>query len=175
VENINKLVERAQKGDDKAFLELFQKYEVDIYRTAYVFMKNKEDALDVVQETAYKSFKKIATLKNPAYFKTWLIKIAMSTATDMLRKQKKVVQLNSVHTEWVAAQTEDVSLSLTLKDLLEVLSEEEKQVILLKYYYDHTFNEISKIVEHPLGTVKSILYRALGKLRKQEKGVDING
>lgn len=173
VKSIVALVKAAQKGDDKAFLEIFEKYEIDIYRTAYVFLKNKEDALDVVQETAYRSFKNISTLNSPQYFKTWLVKIAMSCATDLLRKQKKVVQLKPDYTEWIGTDDEDISLTLTLKDLLESLTEEEKHIVLLKYYYDHTFIEISEILEVPLGTVKSNLYRALDKLRKRGKDVGI--
>ncbi|MHC0036387.1 sigma-70 family RNA polymerase sigma factor [Pseudoneobacillus sp. C159] len=173
--NTVELVKAAQGGDDAAFLELFQRYEVDIYRTAYVFLKNKEDALDVVQETAYRSFKHIGTLNHPPFFKTWLIKIAMSCATDLLRKQKKVIYLKPDYTEWLGAQDEDLSLSITLKDLVEMLTDEEKHIVLLKYYYSHTFSEIAEILEIPLGTVKSIVYRSLDKLRKQGKGVGIRG
>ncbi|WP_019420321.1 sigma factor [Paenibacillus sp. OSY-SE] len=50
--NTDKLVRKAQKGDDKAYAMLFQEYEEMIYRTAYMYVKNEEDALDVVQETA---------------------------------------------------------------------------------------------------------------------------
>ena len=79
---IIRLVKKAQKGNDKAFLKLFQKYEEDIYRMAYVYVKNENDALDVVQEVAYRSFKKIDTLKNPEYLKTWLIKIAINCSLN---------------------------------------------------------------------------------------------
>ena len=77
VVEINRLVKKAQKGDDRAFIKLFQRYEADIYRMAYVYVKNESDALDVVQEVAYRAFKKIETLKDPDYFKTWLIKITI--------------------------------------------------------------------------------------------------
>lgn len=56
---------------------------------AYVYVKNRDDALDVVQEVAYQSFKKIDTLKNPEYFKTWLMKITMNCATNQVKKNKK--------------------------------------------------------------------------------------
>lgn len=52
-------------------------------------MKNQDDTLDVVQEVAYRSFKKIDTLKNPEYFKTWLIKITINCAIELVRKNKK--------------------------------------------------------------------------------------
>lgn len=166
-------MKKAQKGDDKAFLTLFQHYEEDIYRIAYVYVKNQNDALDIVQETAYKSFSQIQILKNPEYFKTWLIRITINCAVDLLRKQKKVVHLKPEYTEFISSSDKDISLQLTLKDLIEELNENEKSVVLLKYYYNHTFIEISKILEVPIGTVKTILYRSLEKLRMHVKKEDI--
>ncbi|BAK16228.1 DNA-directed RNA polymerase specialized sigma subunit, sigma24 homolog [Solibacillus silvestris StLB046] len=86
--NIGRLVKKAQKGNDKAYLELFQKYEADIYRMAYVYVKNKNDALDVVQEVAYQSFKNISTLNKPEYFKTWLMKITINCSLTVINKNK---------------------------------------------------------------------------------------
>ncbi|GIN71888.1 DNA-directed RNA polymerase sigma-70 factor [Bacillus sp. J14TS2] len=172
---INQLVKKAQKGDEKAYLTLFQHYQVDIYRIAYVYVKNQEDALDIVQETAYKSFSKIKTLKNPEYFKTWVIRIAMNTAISHLRKGKKIVHLNPEYADMFAADEKDVSLQMTLKDLIESLNENEKSVVLLKFYVEHTISEIADVLDMPLGTVKTILYRSLDKLRKQVKREDIYG
>ena len=173
VNDIIDLIYKAQKGDEEAFLTLFQEYEKDIYRMAYLFVKNKDDALDVVQETAYRSFTKLGTLKNPEFFKTWLIKIAKSCATDLLRKKKKIIHLNPEQTDLIDSHDHDLPLSLTLKDLLETLNEREKSIILLKFYYGYTLNEIAEIEESPLGTVKSVLYRTLEKLQKQVRRVDM--
>lgn len=82
-------------------------------------MKNSDDALDVVQETAYKSFTQIKTLKNPEYFKTWLIRIAINISLDFLKKQKKIVYLNTEHTESLSSNPEDASLQITLESLME--------------------------------------------------------
>jgi len=173
VSYINKIVKKAQKGDEEAFLTLFQEYENDIYRIAFLYVKNKDDALDVVQETACRSFKKINTLKKPAVFKTWLIKIATSCATDMLRRKNKVVHLNPEYTDVPDSSGKDLPLSLSLQDLLGTLHESEKSIILWKYYYGYTLKEISKIEGTPLGTVKSVLYRSLARLRKQVRRADM--
>lgn len=170
---IIELVYKAQKGQEEAFLTLFQAYEIDIYRMAYLYVKNKDDALDVVQETAYRSFKKISTLKNPEFFKTWLIKIAKSYATDVLRRQKKVIYLNPENTDFIDSDDQDLPLALSLQDLLETLNEGEKSIIIWRFYYGYTLKEISEIEGSPLGTVKSVLYRALAKLRKQVRRVDM--
>jgi len=140
---------------------------------AYVYVKNKDDALDVVQEVAYQSFKKINTLKTPEYFKTWLMKITMNCATNVVRKNKKVVHIKPEYEEFIGTENEDISLSISLRALIEALEEDEKSIVLLRFYQNYTFKEISEVLEIPLGTAKSVLYRAMDKLRKQFKEGDI--
>ncbi|WP_309252370.1 sigma-70 family RNA polymerase sigma factor [Paenibacillus spongiae] len=170
------MVRRAQQGDETAYIALFQQFEADIYRTAYVYVKSQEDALDVVQETAYRSYKSIATVAQPQYFKTWLIKIAISCAIDLLRRRKKVVRLKQEHYEAIAhGEHEDIPLSLSLKSLIDALDEEEKNVIMLRFYYDYTIRETAEMLDIPLGTAKTLLYRALKKLRIRAEEEDVNG
>lgn len=140
---------------------------------AYVYVKNKEDALDIVQEVAYRSFKKIHTLQKPEFFKTWLIKIAISCAIDCLRKNKNVVQLKPDYEGYIASNVEDIPLSLFLHQLLDELNEDEKSIVILKFYEGYSFKEIADMLNIPLGTSKSILYRSLDKLRIQAKGAGI--
>lgn len=168
------LVKEAQKGNDKAFLQLFQEYENDIYRTAFVYVKNQEDALDVVQETAYRAFKSIKDLREPKYLKTWIIKIAISCSIDLLRKQKNVIELKPEIERVISNKAEkDIPLSMTLEDLIELLNEHEKKVIILRYYFDFTIKEVAETLKIPLGTAKTILYRGLNKLRKELNGEEI--
>ena len=173
--NVKRLVKKAQKGDDKAYLMLFQHYETDIYRMAYVYVKNKEDALDLVQEVAYQSFKKIGTLKKAEYFKTWLMKITINCALNLLNKNKKVIPLNPEFDVLIGEEDKDIALTLSLHTLIDTLKEDEKSIILMKYYDDRTLKEISEILDIPLGTVKSVLYRALDKLRQNLKEVSNYG
>ncbi|NHM34064.1 sigma-70 family RNA polymerase sigma factor [Neobacillus terrae] len=162
------LVKKAQKGNDKAFLALFQEYEQDIYRMAFVYVKNQDDALDVVQETAYFSFKSIKSLKEPKYCKTWLIKIAISCSLNLLRKHKKIVQFKpELEGDISGDVNEDIDLEMTVRDLIEQLNVDEKSVIILRFYEELTFKEISETLDIPLGTSKTVLYRALDKLRKK--------
>ncbi|WP_338030730.1 sigma-70 family RNA polymerase sigma factor [Cytobacillus citreus] len=166
-------MKKAQKGNDKAFLKIFQQYEEDIYRMAFLYVKNQVDALDVVQEVAYQSFKKIHTLKKPEYFKTWLMKITINCAVNIVKKNIKVIQLIPEFEEFVGLDDEDIPLSLTLQNLIDTLQEDEKSIVLLRFYQNFTFKEISEVLEIPLGTAKSVLYRALDKLRKEFKEADI--
>lgn len=129
--------------------------------------------MDVVQEVAYLSFKNIHTLKNPEHFKTWLIKIAITCSINLIKKNQKVIQLKPEDEEFIGLEDEDVSLSITLQELLEQLNEDEKSVVILKFYEGYSFKEIADLLNIPLGTAKSVLYRALNKLRKNLKEADI--
>lgn len=168
---VEDLLKKAQDGNEKAFLELFSKYENQMYRIAFLHVKNENDALDVMQEVAYRTFKNIKTVKNAEYFKTWLTRITMNCAVDHIRKNSKIIQLETDYLEEAGEVSEsyerEVLLRADLEELLEVLDSEEKNLILLKYYYEYSFQEISEILKRPLGTVKSILYRALKKLREE--------
>ncbi|MFD2672964.1 sigma-70 family RNA polymerase sigma factor [Marinicrinis sediminis] len=174
------LIKSAQQGNRNDYLKLFKQYENDIYRIAFMYVKNQEDALDVVQETAYRSFKSITSLKEPKHFKTWLIKITISCSIDLLRQSKKVAPLIAETQKMVEQQKwieekdgRDIPRSLWLRDLIDTLNETEKSIILLRYYEDCTIKEIKGILNIPLGTVKTILYRALKRLRNQVKEEDM--
>jgi RNA polymerase sigma-70 factor (ECF subfamily) len=159
------LVKKAQQGDETAYLALFQQYEEMMYRIAFVYVKNQEDALDIVQEAAYRSFKSIKSLREPRYFKTWVTKITMSCSINLLQKRRKVVPLKPEQLDFFHSMDEDLPLSITLKDVLEKLDVNEKSVVLLRFYQDYTLKDIAQMLELPLGTTKTILYRALEKLR----------
>jgi len=175
---VEELLRKAQRGDEKAFLELFSMYENQMYRIAFLHVKNEADALDVMQEVAYRMFKNIRTLKNTEYFKTWLTRITMNCAVDHIRKNNKVVQIGTEYLENVEEISEsyekEVLANATLEELLAALDSEEKNVILLKYYYEYSFQEMSEILKRPLGTVKSVLYRALKKLKEKAKEVHLD-
>ena len=175
---MEELLQKAQRGDEKAFLELFSMYENQMYRIAFLYVKNEVDALDIMQEVAYRMFKNIKTLQNVEYFKTWLTRITMNCAVDHIRKNSKVVQIGTEYLENVEEISEscekEVLLGASLTELMTALEPEEKSVILLKYYYEYSFQEMSELLKRPLGTVKSVLYRALKKLKEKAKEVHLD-
>ena len=116
---------RAKAGDTDAFQALIHEEKEKLYKMAFVYMQNEHDALEVFQETVYKSFKSIATLKNNEYFSTWLTRILINTALDLLRKKKKVVSLSnevleSMGTAWQFKSEEQLDL-LNALDKIEFL------------------------------------------------------
>ena len=90
-----KLVVRAKKGDAEAFQALIHEEKEKLYKMAYVYMQNEDDALEVFQETVYKAFKSIATLKNNDYFSTWVTRILINAAIALLKKKQKIVPLSN--------------------------------------------------------------------------------
>lgn len=161
----------AAKGDTGAFEKLITAHEQRMYRMAYLYVKNRDDALDVVQEAVCKAFRGIRRLKNPEYVTSWLIRITMNCAVDMIRRQGRETACPAEDIE-AAVQPEEpaderILERVTLDDMMNVLNADEKRLIMLKYYCEMTFSEMSEELKMPLGSVKTALYRALNKLRKE--------
>lgn len=172
VKKIKNIVRKAQRGNLEAFLELFETYKDQLYRTAFFYTRHKEDALDVIQETAYRAFKNIHTLKHAKYVKTWMIRIIINCSIDLLESKKKIIPIESEFLESMAYENEDLPLSITLEQLMDVLHEKEKSVIILKCYHGYIFKEIAEMLGLPLGTVKSYYYRSLKKLKNHAERTD---
>ena len=172
MENIN-VVKKAIKGNEKAFELLLKQESSKLYRTAYLYVGNKEDALDVVQETVYKAYKSIGSLKSPEYFSTWIIKILIRTAYRILEKNKKLITidyefLNNLQDHKVI----EIHQKIDLANALNVLRENDKTAIILFYYHGLPIHIIAQMMDKPEGTVKSYLRRAKMELKKILGGED---
>ncbi|MGE7114486.1 sigma-70 family RNA polymerase sigma factor [Lysinibacillus sp. NPDC047702] len=160
------LVQRAKKGDAEAFAQLFSQFEIDLYKMAYVYVGNEVDALDVVQEVAYRSFKYIHSLQSSIHIKTWLIRITINCATDLLKKRGQFLPYEMDELEKGEEPHEKLPQKWVMEDIITRLSKEEKDVILLRFYNDYTLSQVSQTLQLKLGTTKTILYRALKKLKQ---------
>ncbi|QDP39460.1 sigma-70 family RNA polymerase sigma factor [Radiobacillus deserti] len=163
---------KAKRGDKEAFIEVFNLYKEQLYRTAFLYTKNKEDSLDVMQETAYRAFRNISNLKNPKYFKTWIVRITINCALNVVKSKNKVVDIDEGYLESLTYTNEDIHLKISIDHLLSLLKPNEKSVIILKFYFDYTFKEISETLELPIGTIKSIYYRSIDKLQSKAERRD---
>lgn len=151
---------KAIAGDEAAFLALLQKHKEDLLRTALAFLKSDHDALEALQEVTVRAYNKIHTVKEPAYAKTWLIRIMINYCQDQLKRQKRIHHERAFDSR----STEDVS-QLELKEALAALPEKEQQLIYLKYFQDVKIKDIAKLENIPEGTVKSRLHKTLRSLR----------
>ena len=84
---IAKLVQKAKKGNDEAFEQLIDSVRDKLYRTAYAYVRNEQDALDVYQEAIYTAYISIKSLKKPESFNSWITKILVFKAIDFIRKE----------------------------------------------------------------------------------------
>lgn len=141
----------------KNVIENYNRY----YRVAYSYVKNESDAMDIVQEAAYKAINKSSMLKNLDYAETWIYRIVVNEAYNMLRKKKK----EEYQTQETELSREDHYEDQDLHQAILQLKEEEQTVIYLRYYEDRQLDEIAEITKEKLSTVKSRLYRAVGKLK----------
>ena len=142
---------------ERLLLEGYEKY----YRLAYSYVKNEQDALDVVQESAYRAIRDCGKLKEEKYLSTWIYRIVINASIDFLRKEKREgMSLDEVEIPYEDHYREDDPL-----ELLSALEEKDRAIVILKYFEGWKLEEIAQVLEMNLNTVKARLYRALKKLK----------
>jgi RNA polymerase sigma-70 factor (ECF subfamily) len=156
-------IKKAKKGDEKAFQQLIQEEKNKLFRIAYLYVKNENDALDIVQETVYKAFISIKQLKEPNYFSTWLTRILINCALDFIRKNKNIIPFAEV--EDTSEERQPIEEKLDLVEAIRKLENPYKTVIILRYYKDLTIKQIADLLNCPEGTVKTNIHRAISKLK----------
>ncbi len=172
-QNEKTLIERAQKGDKNAIEALLLYSEKRVYNIAFRFMGNSADAYDAAQESLIKIYKKISTYKRDASFLTWVYRICVNTCLDEIRKRKKApVLVEHIQNETEGSgqfSPEDYTLSLenkqTIQKAINMLSEEQKGVIILRDINGLSYEEVAKCLGISIGTVKSRICRARQRLR----------
>ncbi|WP_262176068.1 RNA polymerase sigma factor [Saccharococcus sp. Marseille-Q5394] len=149
--------------------ELVEKYIVEnqhiYYRLAFSYVKNKENALDIVQEAIYKALRSIDRLDEVNYLKTWLYRIVVNTSIDFIRKHQRVSIMEDDVLESHLPTSENEMSDLDLQDAVDQLPPTYKTIIILRFFADLKLDEIAEITGDNLNTVKTRLYTALRKLR----------
>lgn len=164
------LINRAKKGDGAAFYALIQDRKEHLYRIAYCYVKNEQDALDLVSEAVTKAYVALPKLKEPAYFETWLIRILINCAIDFIKKAKPLRPMMHDFAE-VSAEVPDREEMMDLYRAIDSLDGLHKTIILLLYLEDKTIVQAAELLQMPVGTVKTYLNRALKQLRLKMKEV----
>ena len=174
------LIENYFNGDPEAFEALMLLYLKPVYNFAYRYAGDVASAEDITQETFVKVWKNLKKFDRAKSFKTWIFTIAKNTAFDFLKK-KKAIPFSAFDTdtgENVIVDTladpaplptelfEQKELSQMLERAVSALAPYYREVILLRYFEQFTFQEIADILKEPLDTVKSRSRRALSILRK---------
>ncbi|GLC89549.1 sigma-70 family RNA polymerase sigma factor [Lysinibacillus piscis] len=152
-------------GDIAAFEKLVLHESDKLYKIAYLHMQNKEDSLDIVQEATFQAFLAIQTLKEPAYFSTWLTKILIRTAYKALERQKRLVPLTDDTIQYILESTQAEVHAIDLSEALESLNTDYRNCISLYYFYDLPIKTIARVLGKPPSTIKTHLRRAKAELK----------
>ena len=175
------LVKRAQGGDSGAFDELVRRYQERIYATVYHMTSNHEDANDLAQDAFVKAYRALGSFKGDSSFFTWLYRIAVNKTINFLKQRKNRNHLslndldfNAEHDPDLIALVSDktprrevglVELSEKLNAAMQKLSDDHRLVVTLHDVQGLPHEEISKIMNCNIGTVRSRLFYARQQLQ----------
>lgn len=169
------LIERARRGDEEAYAELVLAYEGIAFRTAYLLTSSAADAEDAAQDGFVKAWRALGRFRAGAPFKPWLLRIVANEAHNRRRSAGRRANLT------LRAATEDPSGGAApspeaglvdaerreaLLAAVDALPDEQRTVLVLRYFADLSEEETAEILDVPRGTVKSRTARALERLRK---------
>ncbi|MDZ4725729.1 MAG: sigma-70 family RNA polymerase sigma factor [Leptospira sp.] len=177
------LLQKIKSGDQTAYMTLVSPFRERLFRKAVSMVKDADDAEDIVQDALISGYKSIQNFRAEAGVYTWLYRIVVNKAKDLLSKKKRGREKPMDDTgdnqfvderEGYEKKLELSEESLYLMDKIALLEESYKQVLELRYFENLSYNEIAEIMECNVGTVKSRLFKAKEFLKhlilKDEKG-----
>ncbi|WP_458862348.1 RNA polymerase sigma factor [Acidaminobacterium chupaoyuni] len=156
---------RANQQVYQEFTEYVREHQQDFYRLSFSYVKNQEAALDVVQEALVKALRSLDFLRSPEFMKTWFYRILVNESLTYLRKHKRETLSDLSFLENLPAIDRDIAQSLDLYAALDLLEPKLKTIVMLRFFQDMKFSEISEVTGTNINTVKSQLAAALKKLR----------
>lgn len=169
------LVIKARNGDNLAFQILIEDEQDALYRFAFIYVRNETDAIDIYQQTVCKALTSIHTLKEPAYFSSWLTRILINVAIAILNKRNKTVLIEQTDLEKIEDPNQPkVEEQMDLLQVLGELDDKYKTVLLLRYYQDYQVKQIAEMLNCPEGTVKTNIRRGLKVLKNALKGAYVD-
>ncbi|ELC8456866.1 sigma-70 family RNA polymerase sigma factor [Clostridium perfringens] len=165
-----RLIKESIKGNKESFGILIKNNKEYLYKMAFLYVKDEQDALEVIHETVYRAFLNIEKLKKAKFFNTWITRILINVSIDFLKKKGKNEMLDEstpIIKEKCEISTEE---KLDLYNAIDLLNDNYKTVIIMMYFNDMKIKDISKVMEIPENTVKTYLRRAkqaLGEVLKE--------
>jgi RNA polymerase sigma-70 factor (ECF subfamily) len=176
------LVVKSKRGNKRAFGKLVKKYQNKILYLCFDLLGNYDDAKDAAQEVFMKAYNKIVLFKGNAKFSTWIYRIAVNQCMDLLRiKNRHPVyplgifdheerglseDYHGSTPEFLVSYLETKELKYIIDQAICQLSNQQKTVLVLKYYQDMKTSEIAEILNCSEDTVRVHLHRAIERLRK---------
>ena len=163
------IILRAQSGDREAFATLFEQYKNLVYKTAYLMLGETAEAEDALQEIFVQVYKSLSGFDpSKAKFTTWLYRVTFNYCLNHCRKKRPFTLplediSSALKSEFPGARLAEEEL---IQQAMETLTDKQRAVVILRYFWDLPYAEIAQILGIPLGTVKSRIDLALKTLRK---------
>jgi RNA polymerase sigma-70 factor, ECF subfamily len=183
---IKKRIKQVLKGDQDAYAEIVEIFKDKIFQLCYRMLGNRHEAEDMAQEAFIRAYVNITSFNINLKFSTWLYRIATNLCIDRIRKKKPDYYLDAevagtdgltmysqvpADTALPEDEVESIELQDTIQKEISKLPEKYRTVIVLKYIEELSLNEISEILDMPLGTVKTRIHRGREALRQQLRNV----
>lgn len=161
------LILKARRGNVDAYNLLVSRWDKRIYNYLLRLVGNREDAMDLSQDTFMKAYQNLAKLDDPSRFAPWLFRIAHNEAYSLLRKPKHDSEPQEPQPPAPGfGQLLPLETSLALERALARLTDEQREAVTLKVYQGFKFEEIAEILDCPASTIKSRVYTALDLLKE---------
>ena len=175
---MEELVRKAISGEEEAFNELILYLQKDLYKIARMRLKCEDDINDAVQETIIQAYKNLKKVKNPKYFKTWIIKILINNCNKIYRKlhNKKIIEYEEeiLDTTYSISNSESIE-NLDFYILIKNLDYKERITLILYYLLEFTTKEIGSVLKEPDSTIRNRISRTRKKLKTLLEGGNVNG
>ena len=158
------LVQKAKGKNPEAFVRLMESQMKNMYKIAWSYLKNDDDTADAIQDTILTCYEKIDTLEKNRYFKTWMTRILINKCKAMLNNRREIsMDENILESQLWKSDYSD----LEWNELLSLLDEKYRIVVLLYYAEGFKVKEISQILDVKESTIQSRLARARDKISKE--------
>lgn len=173
-EDIRILLEKAGEGDRQAFKGIVLLHQQKVFLLAYSILRNREDALDVVQETFMRLYQKLDAYERERNFQAWLLQIAKNLSIDYYRKhhgkRREIESDRRVEELQLAADDhrsnpESSELRQVISRNLERLGERQRLIFVMKHFNGLEYREIAQVLGISVGTVKSLHFKAVRNLK----------
>ena len=141
------------------FDNIYEEYFDRVYYKVLSVVKNNDDAEDICQETFISVYKNLSKFREESNIYTWIYRIAINKTYDFFKKRKLEFEIN----DEVLSLPEDINFDtkVILEEKLKLISEKEKEIVILKDIYGYKLKEIAEMKNMNLSTVKSVYYKAL--------------
>jgi RNA polymerase sigma-70 factor (ECF subfamily) len=169
------LIKRAITGDTYAFAELVTMHQLFLYNLALRAVSHSQEAQDVTQETFIRAWKGLKNFRGESGFRTWLYRILMNLCYDRyprLQREKNTISLEEDEEEipvesYLEQGSEQVEFSQFIQQELRNLPEIYRLVLSLRFKQELSYQEISEVMDMPIGTVKTTIFRAKAQLKER--------